>query len=175
MSDTGTNFIFDRFQKFCRAINVELATLLAYHHQSNGQVEACIKFIKRPFKKCAESSRDINIALLQICTTPLHPGLPSPATMLFTRQVQGIMPVLDCKPIGHDHNDDHYGKLIDRQYKNNNDTPPVFSYIPIGSAVMVQREDGRPWTHGTIVGSGDYNHHDRSYIIQLTMNGRHIT
>ena len=46
MSDTGTNFASARFQKFCRAINIEQATLLAYHHQSNGQVEACIKFIK---------------------------------------------------------------------------------------------------------------------------------
>ena len=46
MSDAGTNFVSDRFQKFCRAINVKQATLLAYHHQSNGQVEACIKFIK---------------------------------------------------------------------------------------------------------------------------------
>ena len=46
MSDTGTNFISDRFWKFSRAINIELAKLLAYHHQSNGQVKACIKFIK---------------------------------------------------------------------------------------------------------------------------------
>ena len=46
MSDAGINFISDRFWKFCRAINVEQATPLAYHHQSNGQVEACIKFIK---------------------------------------------------------------------------------------------------------------------------------
>ena len=85
------------------------------------------------------------------------------------------MPVLDCKQIGHDHDDDHYGKLINRQHKNNNDTLPVFSYIPIVSAVAVQRENGRPWTHGTVVSSGDYNHHGRSYVIQLTMNGRCIT
>ena len=46
MSDAGTNFISDSFQKFCRAINIELATSSAYHHQSNEQVKACIKFIK---------------------------------------------------------------------------------------------------------------------------------
>ena len=63
MSDTGTNFVSDRFQKFCRAMNVEQATSSAYHHQSNGQVEACIKFIKRTFKKCAKSSMSINMAL----------------------------------------------------------------------------------------------------------------
>ena len=48
------------------------------------------------------------------------------------------MLVLDCKPVRQDHDDDHYGKLIDRQHKSYNDTPPVFPYIPIGSAVAVQ-------------------------------------
>ena len=46
MSDAGTNFISDMFWQFCKSINKEQAVLLAYHHQSNGQVEACIKFIK---------------------------------------------------------------------------------------------------------------------------------
>ena len=80
-------FVSDRFQKFCRAINVEQATSLVYHHQSNGQVEACFKFINQTFKECAKTGRDINMALLQIHTTPLGPGLPSPATLLFNRQV----------------------------------------------------------------------------------------
>ena len=66
------------------------------------------------------------MALLHIHTAPLGPGLPSLVTLLFNRQVQGIIPVLDCKPIGQDHDDDHYGKLMDRQHKNDHDTPPVF-------------------------------------------------
>ena len=48
------------------------------------------------------------------------------------------MPVLDCKPVRQDSDDNHYGMLIDRQHKNDNDTPPVFPYFPIGSAVGVQ-------------------------------------
>ena len=115
------------------------------------------------------------MALLQIHTTPLGPGLPSLTTLLFNRQVWSIMPVLDHKPIGQDHDDDHYDKLMDRLHKNDNDTPPVLNYIPIGSAVVVQQEDGRMWTHGMVVHSGDHNHHSRSYTIQLAMNGRHIT
>ena len=59
------------------------------------------------------------------------------------------MPVLDCKPIGQDHDDNHYGKLMDRQHKSDNDTPPVLSYIPTGSAVAVQRRQQTmdPWDH----------------------------
>ena len=46
MSDAGTNFISETFCQFCKSINMEQAVSLAYHHQGNGQVEACIRFIK---------------------------------------------------------------------------------------------------------------------------------
>ena len=45
MSDAGTNFVSERLRQFCQSINVDQAVSLAYHHQSNGQVEACIKLI----------------------------------------------------------------------------------------------------------------------------------
>ena len=85
------------------------------------------------------------------------------------------MPVLHRKLIGGDYDDEHHNRLIDRQHKNNNDASPIFASIPIGSAVAVQQEDGRPWTHGTVTGTGDHNHHNHSYTIQLTTNGRRIT
>ena len=46
MSDAGTNFVSEKCGCFCRSINVEQAVSSAYNHQSNGQVKACIKFIK---------------------------------------------------------------------------------------------------------------------------------
>ena len=71
MSDAGTNFVSENFCQFCKTINVEQVVSSAYHHQSNGQVKACIKFINCMFKKCANSGGEINMAILQICTTPL--------------------------------------------------------------------------------------------------------
>ena len=115
------------------------------------------------------------MALLQICITLLGQGLLSPATLMFNRPVHSIMPVLDCKPLVKDCDDDHHAKLAERQQKNNNDTSAGFPCIPIGSAVAVQQEDGRLWSHGTIVGTGDHNHQDKSYTIQLTINARCIT
>ena len=115
MLDAGTNFISEKFQQFCKRVNIEQTISLLYHHQSNCQVEACIKFIKCMLKKCTESGRDIYMALLQICTMPLGLGLPSPATLLFNRQVRGIMPVLDCEPIEHDCDDKHHSRLVARQ------------------------------------------------------------
>ena len=73
------------------------------------------------------------------------------------------MPVVDCKPIRQDCDEDHHSKLVDRQGKNDNDTSPVFSNIPIGSAVAVQHGDSRSWTYETVVNMGDHNHHGRSY------------
>ena len=46
MLDAGTNFVSDKFCKFCNSINIEQVVSSTYHHQSNGQVKACIKFIK---------------------------------------------------------------------------------------------------------------------------------
>ena len=65
--------------QFCKTISVEQAVSLAYHHQSNGQVKAHIKFIKHTFKKCALiQGRVINMALLQICTMPLGQDMLGP-------------------------------------------------------------------------------------------------
>ena len=137
----------------------------SYHHQSNGQVEACIKSNKCTIKKCSDSSGDVHMALLQIRTTSLGQGLSSLAMLLFNHPVCSIMPVIDIKPISVDNDDEHHKKLTYRQGKNdpNNDTSQVFVSIPIGSTVGVQWEDGGPWTHGTIVGRGDHNHYNRSY------------
>ena len=93
------------------------------------------------------------MALLQIHTTPLGQGLPSLATFTFNRPVHGIMPVVDCKPISQDCDDKHHHKLVDRQQKNNNDASPAFAFIPIGSTIAIQQEDGGLQTHGTIVGT----------------------
>ena len=107
--------------------------------------------------------------------TLLGHGLPSPAMLMFNRPVHGIMLIIDHKPLVEDCDDDCHAKIIERQQNNNNDTAVTFSCISIGSAVVVQQEDGGPWTHGTVVGIGNHNHHDKSYTIQLTTNGRCIT
>ena len=117
------------------------------------------------------------MVLLQIRTTPLGQGLPSLAMLQFNHPLHGIMPALDRKPVSVDNDDEHHKKLKHRQGKNNpnNDTSQVFASNPIGSTAAVQWEDRGLWTHGTIVGTGNHNHHSRSYKIQVTTTGRIIT
>ena len=71
MSDAGGNFISEKFKNFCNILNTAEAESSTYHHQSNRQVEVCIKFIKCTVKKCFNSRSNMHIALLQIRTTPL--------------------------------------------------------------------------------------------------------
>ena len=123
MSDTGPNFIFEKFTRFCSRLNIKQAVSSAYHHQNNGQVKAYIKFIKHTLEKCMDSGGDIYMALLQIHTTPLGQGLPSPETLLFNCPVCSVMPVIDRKPVIVDNDDEHHTKLVHREGKNdtNND------------------------------------------------------
>ena len=67
MSDAGSNFVSEKFRGFCSSLNIEQAVPSLYHHQSNGQVKACIKFIiKGTIRKCSDSNGDIHMVLLQI-------------------------------------------------------------------------------------------------------------
>ena len=79
------------------------------------------------------------MVLLQIRTTPLGQGLPSPATLLFICPVCGIMPVMDRKLINIDNDDEHHKNLTHRQDKN--DASKMFMSVHKGSPVVVQRKD----------------------------------
>ena len=140
-SDAGGNFISQKFKNFCNNLNIEQVVSSSYHHQSNGQVEACIKFIKCTMKKCAYSRNDMHIALLQIRTKPLGQGLPSPAMLLFNHPVRGTMPIINRLLIGTDDDDDeHHKALVDRKCQNGQekDASKNLVSLPIGSTVAIQ-------------------------------------
>ena len=61
-SNAGGNFISEKFKNFCKSLSIEHVISSSYHHQSNGQVKACIKFAKHALKKCLESRSDPHIA-----------------------------------------------------------------------------------------------------------------
>ena len=145
MSDSGGNFISDKFKTFCKSLNIEQAFSSLYLQQSNRQVEAHIKFVKHTLKKCFDSRGDPHIGLLQILSTLVGQGLPSPKTILFNYPIK------------------------DKDTSNN------FASFPIGSTVVAQWEDGGPWNHGTIKGKLYQNHHDISYHICITKTGGLVT
>ena len=60
----------------------------------------------------------------------------------------------------------HDNKLSDRSQ------PEI---LPIGTQVMVQKEDTGPWTHGTITDHNKAKHNMRSYRIKLSLTGHVVT
>ena len=50
VSDVGTNFTAEPFKAFCMKMNIQQTITSSYHHQSNGQEEAYIKFVKHAIK-----------------------------------------------------------------------------------------------------------------------------
>ena len=53
MCDAAGNFISDKFRQFCKCMSIEQVTSLSYHPYNNGQVEACIKFVKFTMKNAS--------------------------------------------------------------------------------------------------------------------------
>ena len=177
MSDASSNFVSETFRSFCSSLNIKHIVSSLYHHQRNGQVEICIKFIQCTIKNAQTPL--VTYTWHYYKSEPHHWGKVSPslAALLFNHLVCSIMPVVDKKPVSVDNDDEHHKKLLHRQGKNamKNDASQVFVSIPIGSTVVVQWEDGGLWTHGMIVGKGHYNHNNWSYKIQATTTGRIIT
>ena len=87
------------------------------------------------------------------------------------------MPVINRSPVGTDNNEEHHKAIIDRQSTNDksNDASKSFVSFPIGSTVVVQWEDGGPYTHGSIEAKYDCNHQNRSCKIWITTRGKVVT
>ena len=119
----------------------------------------------------------MDIALVHIQLTPLGPGLPSPETLLFNHQLRGILSILCKLPISPNNDDELYEALVKRQTKRdkNHDTPRNYGIILIESTVVVQWEDGGPWTQGIVVGKGDNNENNILSTICVTKTGQVLT
>ena len=104
---------------------------------------------------------------------PIGLGLPSPATVLFNRQVRGLLPNIKRSPMVYDCNKDHYNSLKSRQGKLiiSNDTLKERKIKPAESTLAVQREDGGPWTRGTFYRARKWSHSDWSCMICITKAG----
>ena len=92
ISDAGTNFVSEKLENLCKRLGIHHAVSSSYNHQSNGQIEACINFVKRTMKKCCEVNADTFVPLLQTRSTLISPGLPRLATLLFNKPTRDILP-----------------------------------------------------------------------------------
>ena len=97
-SDAGTNFVSKKFKAFYRHLNIHQAISLAYNHQSNGQAEAWVNFIKHTVKKYFDTNNGVHLTLLQIHLTPIGPALTSLAVLIFNKPIRILVPKLGSPP-----------------------------------------------------------------------------
>ena len=136
----GTNFMAETLKTFCRRINIQQAITLSYHHQNSGRVEACIKFVKCTITKYCDTKRDIHLILLQICSTPIGAGLPSPEMMLFNRLIRGLFPKMNIDAITMNNGDMQYEaiEVQQRKYDTGKDTQKDPSIFFTGATVAAK-------------------------------------
>ena len=117
--------------------------------------------------KIRETNYDSDLALLQIKSTLVGLGLPSPDMLLFNGLDMGLMLRIDKTPVTHNHNEEHHNTLQVHQNKaiENNHTLKDLFVMPTGSAVAIQCKDGQIWTHDTIDKQEDTNDISQSYRI----------
>ena len=83
MSDVGSNFISDEFKQFYKNNEHRVSYIIIIPSQKQWTGRGMYKIHEAYMKKCIESNEDIHVALLEIRSTPIEPGLLRPATLLF--------------------------------------------------------------------------------------------
>ena len=81
--------------------------------------KAYIKFTKCTIRKCTDTKSDIYVAFLQMRSTPLGPGMPCPAMLLFNCPRRGFKSIINRWPVNSNNDDDeHYDTLVKSQTEN---------------------------------------------------------
>ncbi len=163
ITDNAMQFTSQDFQRFTKEWEFKHTTSSPHYPRSNGLIERMVQTVKSCLKKAKETKQNPQLALLCLRTTPIDHTLPSPAEVLFNRQVQTIIP----KAIRHDPKWQQIRqRLTERQAKqkayydrSTKDLPPLTE----NQEVMHQDPVTNTWSPAKIVES---TQEPRSYLIQ---------
>ena len=93
------NFTVDIFRHFCQKINLEIAYNIILSPPEQWLDGSMDNICKMHNQKCLDTNNAINLALLQIRSTAIGAGLPSPTTLLFNRPIRGLLLQMNRVPI----------------------------------------------------------------------------
>ena len=96
------------------------------------------------------------MSLLQIRSRHFSQGLLSPDILLVNRPSGGLLLRLSRPSMVCDDDESNHTVLTNRQPFSNKDTDTQrnISFLPTGSTVVVQQEDGGSWMQRMIIGHG---------------------
>ena len=159
ISDNGPQFIGKAYQNLMKKHGINQITISPHHPQSHGFIERMIQTVKNLLTK---SNHDPHGALLQYRCTPLGPSGPSPAEMMFGRQIQNDLPVYVRRYISDNTNDREESKIT-------HDGSASLSPLAMGQHILYQDVAKKTWSPGVIVGIGP---EPRSYTIRCNNSMR---
>lgn len=94
LTDNGPQFTSSEFKDFTEQYGIDHITSSPYRPQSNGLAEKAVQTIKRMMIKCAETSEDFHLALLDLRNTP-RGDLGSPCQRLMGRRTLTNLPTAE--------------------------------------------------------------------------------
>jgi hypothetical protein len=166
MSDNGTQYSGLPFQEMCEAWSIQHITSSPRYARSNGLAERTVRTLKQVMKKCRATKNNVDIALLHLRATPIDSRLPSPAEMMFGRQIRTTLPSYQNRT-----EDNDYHNLLQKQdrMKDQHDKRAGPDLAPLypGQKVYMQDTEKQKWTPATVT---DLAKEPRSYIVE-TPNG----
>ena len=136
-----------------------------------------VQTVKRLMSKCREDGTDINMAILNLRSTPLNQNTPSPAELLNNRRYRSNLPVRIAPPQNYEQIKEQFerNQTTSTEYYNQH-TRTLSDLLP-GQHVRVQDPVSRLWQPATVV---ERAHTPRSYLIekedgsQLRRNRQHL-
>ncbi|KAK7088654.1 hypothetical protein V1264_022553 [Littorina saxatilis] len=166
ISDNGPQYDSNEFTTFSAEWGFQHVTSSPRYPQSNGFAERMVQTVKKTLLKAKQSNSDPDLALLCLRTTPIDSSLPSPAELLYSRNLQSNLPHL-AKPTPYNRKARRNLQVRQQTQKKYHDRsardlPPLHT----GQKVQMQENNGT-WIPATVVNKRPK---PRSYTIR-TPNG----
>ena len=168
-TDNGPQYSAEHFQKFCQEWEINHITSSPHYPQSNGFIERQVRWVKKVIKKCIKQHENIAEALLNLRITPVDNSLPSPAEMMFGRQLSSKLPTRQNV------NSDVVSQLQERSNRSRDNynksarkdpLPPLH----VGQNISVYDKGSTTWEQGKVI---EKCNEPRSYVVS-TPNGAHL-
>lgn len=170
ISGHDTSFTGQAFKDFSDSWEFTHVCTSPHYSQANGMVERAIQSVKKLIKKSMLEKTDLYLALLEYRNTPISCNIPSPAEILFSRKLNGILPCNEklLRPSVHKNVRKNLilKQTSQKMYYDRNAKP----LEPLQNNESVLLRHKNKWLKGKIVTNRD---EPRSYIVKDDYTGTH--
>ena len=146
VSDNGSNFTSDEFQKFCHRNGIKHITSAPYHPASNGLAERAVRTVKDGLRKIVNGSLTDRLSryLLTYRITPHQTTGQSPSELMFGRRIRSALDLL--KPDLHSRVENQQDRM-----KKNHDQRSKERVFKEGDPVLARNFGmGEKWIPGEV-------------------------